>query len=79
MAMFESGVASYILTTATVCVSFPVDHKGNADISCNQCQFYRRSAKLCGLTADVVEYPEKYVGSTCPLMKIEEEQKNEEN
>lgn len=59
MANFESGVAKYIHAKATVKVHFPVDFKGNADISCK-------------LTKEICEYPEKYVGSACPL-ELEEE------
>lgn len=67
MANFESGVASYITGVATVRVSFPVDFKGNADISCRQCQFFRISARSCGLNGEICEYPDKYVGGQCPL------------
>lgn len=36
MASFETGVSSYVKAQATVTVFFPVDAKGNADISCSQ-------------------------------------------
>lgn len=64
---FDSGVASYVIGSATVEVSFPVDRKGNADVSCSQCFFYREASRRCGLTGHVSEYPNKYVGSRCPL------------
>jgi hypothetical protein len=73
MANFDSGVASYIHAQAKVDVFFPVDFKGNADISCNQCYFFRRSYKTCGLNGEVCQYPEKYVGASCPLEVVEEE------
>jgi hypothetical protein len=73
MANFDSGVASYIHAQAKVDVFFPVDFKGNADISCNQCYFFRRSYKTCGLNGEVCQYPEKYVGASCPLEEVEEE------
>ena len=72
MANFESGVSSYIHAQAVVTVHFPVDHNGNADISCSQCYFFRESSKRCGLNWSVCEYPNKYVGSKCPLVRVDE-------
>ena len=73
MANFETGVASYVHAQATVDVFFPVDGKGNADISCNQCFFFRRNYSTCGLNGEVCQYPQKYVGSWCPLKPVEDE------
>lgn len=64
---FDSGVASYVHGKATVDVYFPVDGRGNADISCQQCFFFREASRRCGLTGQISEYPTKYVGSHCPL------------
>ena len=64
---FDSGVASYIHGKATVDVYFPVDSRGSADISCQQCFFFREASRRCGLTGQISEYPNKYVGSHCPL------------
>lgn len=64
---FDSGVASYVVGTAVVEVNFPVDRKGNADVSCSQCFFYREASRRCGLTGQISEYPNKFVGSSCPL------------
>ena len=72
MAFFETGVADYIHARATVDVFFPVDHKGNADISCNQCFFFRRNYSTCGLNGEVCQYPNKYVGGSCPLKRVDE-------
>lgn len=72
MANFDSGVASYVHTQAVVDVYFPVDFKGNADVSCNQCPFLRRQSRSCALNNMVVAYPEKYVGDNCPLFQVEE-------
>ena len=47
MSDFESGVSSYIEATATVHVYFPVDAKGNADVSCYQCDYFRRQSSTC--------------------------------
>ena len=73
MAQFESGIASYIEAHATVTVLFPVDWKGNADITCDQCYYFRRSYKTCGLNGEVCQYPSKYVGASCPLERVEED------
>ena len=67
MPNFENGVKQYIKASATVEVAFPVDFKGNADISCYQCKFFSRNGGICYLTKEISEYPSKYVGSHCPL------------
>jgi hypothetical protein len=67
MAFFESGVASYVKAQATVHVYFPVDSKGNADVSCDQCYYFRRSSRRCALNGEVCQFPERYVGDSCPL------------
>lgn len=64
---FDSGISKYIKATAVVTVYFPVDKKGNADISCKQCQFFRRQSQSCGINGAVCQYPDKYVGGDCPL------------
>ena len=71
MANFENGVASYIKAVALVEVGFPVDFRGNADISCKQCRFYVPSRRKCGLNDEICEYPERHVGSHCPLERVE--------
>lgn len=75
MANFDSGVKRYIKATATVEVGFPVDYRDHADISCFQCQFFRRTYQTCGLNGQVCAYPNKYVGEWCPL-EIEENQED---
>lgn len=72
MANFESGVASYIHAQAVVDVFFPVDRRGNADVSCSQCYFYRETSHRCGLNWEVCQYPNKYVGDSCPLVIVSE-------
>lgn len=74
MANFESGVASYVKAYAVVEVNFPVDKKGNADISCKQCPYLSHTARICQLNKKPVAYPERYVGQYCPLDKIEEKE-----
>ena len=71
---FESGVASYVHGQATVDVFFPVDHRGNADICCYQCWYFRRNNQTCGLNGEMCQYPSKYVGSNCPLKLIEKQE-----
>lgn len=73
MADFSSGVERYIHAKATVRVHFPVDFAGNADVSCYQCPYFSRSPCICQLTKQVVNYPQKYVGTECPL-EAEDEQ-----
>lgn len=73
IANFESGVSSYIHAQALVDVYFPVDVKGYADISCSQCYFFRESSKRCGLNWEVCQYPNRYVGGSCPLHRVDDE------
>lgn len=72
MSRFDAGVARYIIGEAKVRVAFPVDFKGNAEIACKHCKFYVRATQRCALNQEVVNFPEKYVGSECPLERIEE-------
>ena len=76
MAFFDDGVADYIHAQATVDVFFPVDRKGVADVSCNQCYFFRKNYSTCGLNGEVCQYPNKYVGGSCPLHPVNEENNN---
>lgn len=69
---FESGVSKYIIGKATVYVKFPVDFRGTADCSCNQCKFFRRQSRKCALNDEIIAYPDHYVGQNCPL-RIETE------
>ena len=80
MPSYESGVSRYIVGTVTVKVTFPVDLKGRYDVSCNQCKLFRRTAQLCGINSEICEYPQKYIGSKCPLNFEEQgEDSNETN
>lgn len=73
MANFDSGVKRYIKARAVVEVSFPVDYKDNADVSCHQCIYFRRTYQTCGLNGYICEYPSKHVGSACPLVEVDDE------
>ena len=67
MAIFDSGVSSYIKGRCVIEVNFPIDLKGNADVSCEQCPYYGRTSKTCQLNKQVVNFPSKYIGANCPL------------
>ena len=73
LANFEGGVSSYVHAVATVEVYFPVDAKGNAEICCRQCPYFRTSSNSCALNGEVCAYPNKYVGARCPLTPKEED------
>lgn len=75
-ASFDSGVKSYITGKATVMVNFPVDFRGNADINCTQCFFFREASRRCGLNGQISQYPAKYVGDSCPLEICDGEEQN---
>lgn len=79
MSNFDSGVSRYIKARAIVEVGFPVDWNGKADISCKQCPYYVRATQRCALNQEIVNYPEKYIGCACPLVPIEETEKENEN
>lgn len=66
MASFENGVSGYVEGIALITVRFPIDLKGNRDVSCEQCQYFRRTYRTCGLNNAVCHYP-KYIGAECPL------------
>ena len=72
MANFDSGVSRYIKARATVEVGFPVDWRGSVEIACKHCEFFHKNSSRCGLNHHVVNYPERFVGSECPLEIIEE-------
>ena len=78
MARFDDGVSGYIIGKAIVTNAFPVDWRGNADICCDQCYYFRRTYKTCGLNGEVCQYPNKYVGASCPLQTEEETNNDKE-
>lgn len=77
MPNFDDGVKRYIKARAVVEVGFPVDWRDSAEIACKHCPFFVRATNRCGLTQDVVNFPDRYVGSTCPLEAVEEEGEKE--
>ena len=72
MANFESGIAGYVKAYAVVEVFFPIDQKGNSEISCIHCPYLSSNERICQLNKEPVAYPKKFVGDKCPLMKKEE-------
>ena len=70
MPNFDTGVKEYIKAYAVVEVNFPVDWKGNAEIACKHCNFFVRATQRCGLTQQVVNFPDRYVGESCPLEEV---------
>lgn len=73
MPTFETGVKSYIVGTATIEVNFPVNWRGEPDVRCELCECYSRSGHSCRINHRIVEYPDKYIGSMCPLNFGEEQ------
>ena len=73
MANFDSGVASYVKACAVVTTYFPVDYRGNTEISCKHCNYFVRATQRCGLTQQIVNFPDKYVGEHCPLEEVSED------
>ena len=65
------------MAKATVYVQFPIDWKGIEYINCNQCYYFNRQSGRCRLNNEVCEFPDKYIGSRCPL-EIVGESENEE-
>ena len=74
MANFDSGVKRYIKARCVVEVNFPVDWKDNAEVACKHCNYFVRATQRCGLNQQIVNYPEKYVGTDCPLQPVEEKE-----
>ena len=73
MADFSSGVKRYIVAEAKVRVCFPVSWRDEAEIACKHCNFFVRATQRCGLTQTIVNYPERYIGSECPLEEVTED------
>lgn len=73
MACFDTGVKRYIKARAVVEVSFPVDWRDNPEIACKHCNFFVRATQRCGLTQQIVNFPERYIGVCCPLEEVTED------
>ena len=73
MANFDTGVKGYIKARAVVEVCFPIDWKDNAEIACKHCNFFVRATQRCGLTQQIVNFPDMYVGEYCPLQEVTED------
>ena len=71
MANYDSGVSRYIIGRATVTAHFPVDHRGNEDVNCEQCRFYNMRNRRCNLNDSLCAYPSRGIGPDCPLEFME--------
>lgn len=78
MSRFDSGVDSYVIGRCVVEVAFPVDRRGKAEIACKHCNFFSRSSQRCGITNQVINYPEHFVGTKCPLIYEENKENKDE-
>lgn len=76
MGKFDSGVKRYIKAIAVVEVGFPVSWRDSAEIACKHCKFFERAKSKCWLTQQVVNFPDGFVGSECPLEEVIEENEN---
>ncbi len=73
-AKFESGVSQYVHGVALVEVYFPVDNKGTEYCCCEQCYYFRESSRSCAINHETVAFPGRYVGSSCPMMRVSDKQ-----
>lgn len=71
MGVLDSGVKSYIITQTIITVGFPVSFSGMAEVNCYHCKYFTHSSGVCQLTKEVSEFPQRYVGSHCPLEIVE--------
>ena len=71
MPNFDTGVSRYVIGRATVTQHFPVDHKGNEDVNCEQCRFYNQRSRRCNLNDCLCPYPSRCIAPDCPLDFIE--------
>lgn len=72
--MLENGVKRFVYASATVTVRFPVDWHDKEYIRCDKCDYFRETGSRCTLTNSVVEFPHQYVGSRCPLERMDEDE-----
>ena len=75
MSVLDNGVKEFIMTRAVITVGFPVGFSGATEINCFHCKFFTHSSGVCQITKEVSEFPQRYVGSHCPLEFIDEERK----
>ncbi len=69
----NDGVQRYVKMSCKVANFFPVDHRGVTYMSCQYCNFYRKSSNRCSITHEIIFKPENYMGNSCPLVMEEEE------
>ena len=73
-AKFESGVPKYVHGVALAEVYFPIDERGNAYCCCEQCRYYRENSRTCAQNKEVCNFPSKYVGTNCPMIRVTDAQ-----
>lgn len=69
----DSGVSRFVTCTCTVTVNFPVDDKGREYVACRYCPYYSSNSRFCQLNKEIPAFPDKYVGTHCPLKIPEQE------
>lgn len=69
----ESGVRGYIKGSCTAENCFPVDWHGESYIDCMHCRYFRQTARRCGINGSIPEFPDRYIGSQCPMIFEEDE------
>ena len=72
MGSFETGVSGYVCGRAVVTQYWPIDERGNTNINCAQCFYWREASRRCGITGEVSAFPNKYVGASCPMLNDED-------
>ena len=67
MSDYPTGVADYVVGTATVTNYFPINRRGDVDLCCEHCRFYVMRSRRCFLTDELQHYPDRDRGMNCPL------------
>ena len=67
MSDYPTGVADYVVGTATVTNYFPINRRGDVDLCCEHCRFYVMRSRRCFLTDELQHYPDSDRGMNCPL------------
>ena len=64
---FDTGVPGYIVGRTEVANYFPINKRGDVDLSCEHCRFYVMRSRRCFLTDELQHYPDRDRGMNCPL------------
>lgn len=71
MSSLDNGVKAFLMTQTVITVGFPIGFSGQVEQNCFHCKFFTHSSGVCQLTKEVSEFPQRYVGSHCPLELVE--------